>query len=260
MTIFADEGAAVDEVLKNRMFLTTRNFFSGVTFDDDYIYKKVLAAEKEVSRRLRVFLEPTTMFPDQPAQADIDALNGAAWDIDPAYDYEPDFFRGERWGFIVTKQKPIISVTSIKLAYPNPLLTIFQIPSDWIRLDRKYGHIRLVPASQAFAAPLSAFLMQAMGGGMTIPFMIQVNYVAGLKNAATDWPDLIDIIYKVAVLKIIKDGFLPSSGSISADGLSESISVKVQDFEDSIDVALMGPKGANGGLYSAIHGIPMMAL
>ena len=54
---------------------------------------------------------------------------------------------------------------------------------------------------------------------------------------------------------IITDAFLPQSGSISADGLSQSLSVDVAKYYESIDLAIDGPKGGHGGLMSAIHGI-----
>ncbi|WP_163333495.1 hypothetical protein, partial [Klebsiella aerogenes] len=61
--------------------------------------------------------------------------------------------------------------------------------------------------------------------------------------------------YKTASLKIIEDAFLPSSGSISADGLSQSISFEAEQHADAIQRVLHGPKGSNGGLMTAIHGI-----
>jgi hypothetical protein len=57
------------------------------------------------------------------------------------------------------------------------------------------------------------------------------------------------------VLKVIDDGFLPQSGSISADGLSQSLSVDMDKYHDAIGRTLNGGKGSNGGLMTAIHGI-----
>jgi hypothetical protein len=180
------------------------------------------------------------------------------WMDEPGYDYDPEFFRNERWGYIVTRQRPIISVTAINLVYPAPTLTVYAIPNDWLRLDRKYGHIRMVPASSTFVAPLGAFLMQALSGGSLIPSMIQVKYIAGL-NGTSDrlWPLVSDIILKRAVQKVMAGAMLPSSGSISADGLSQSLSIKLQDYEDQFQQAMFGPKGSNGGLWVAVHGIQM---
>jgi hypothetical protein len=62
------------------------------------------------------------------------------------------------------------------------------------------------------------------------------------------------------VLKVIEDGFLPSSGSISADGLSQSLSMDMEKYRDMISTTLFGPKGSNGGLLTAIHGIKLFTM
>lgn len=257
MSIFKNRVAAIADMRSDRLTLAAASVMPSVQISDDYVWSKLLAAEADISRRLRVRLEPTKIVPDDAPQAEIDALEAAGdpWATEPAYDYETSFFQGDRWGYIVTQQKPIVSVESIQFNYPSPAHQVFEIPRDWIRLDKKAGHIRMVPASQAFSAPLSAFLMQAMGGGRMIPFMIQVRYTAGLSNVLANWPDLVDVIKKRAVVGMITDAFLPQSGSISADGLSQSLSVDVSKYYESIDLAIDGPKGSHGGLMSAIHGI-----
>lgn len=246
----------VEELRADRLMIASQNFFAGITLSDDFLWGKVLAAESEIKHTLRVPLVATQFFATPPSSSDLAAMPpGMPWDIDPAYDYDPEFFQGEKWGYIVTRQKPVQTVQRIRFAYPAPSSLFFDIPLDWIRLDQKYGHIRLVPATSAFSAPLSAFMMQALGGGRTIPFMIQLNYVAGIANAATDYPELLDVIKKLAVLKAVEDGFLPQSGSISADGLSQSMSVDMEKYRDTINNILNGPKGSNGGLMTAIHGV-----
>jgi hypothetical protein len=115
--------------------------------------------------------------------------------------------------------------------------------------------VRLVPSTYAVTVPLSSFLMQVMSTGRTIPFMLELTYIAGIENAWTEYPELIDVIKKKAVLKAIQNGFLPQSGSISADGLSQSMSVDMDKYSDVIDTILNGPKDSNGGLMTAIHGI-----
>lgn len=257
MTIFKNRVAAIEEMRADRLTLAATSLLPSVQLSDDYIYLKLLAAEAEIRRRLRVYLEPTKIVPDDAPQSELDTLEqaGEAWAQEAAYDYEAEFFMGDRWGYIVTKSKPIISVQSLRFVYPSALNQVFTIPPEWIRLDRKFGHIRLVPATQAFAAPLGAFLLQALSGGRTIPFMIQLRYTAGLDNVAKNWPDLFSVIKKQAVVDLITESFLPQSGSISADGLSQSLSVDVSKYQESIDDKLEGPKGSNGGLMTAIHGI-----
>lgn len=253
MSLFSEDD--VDSFRSDRLALVQSQYFPEATFTDEYLLGQIQAAEQDVGLALKVPLEPTTIFPYPVTQAQIDGLSGAPYIEEPGYDYDPEFFRNERWGYIVTRQKPIISVTSINLVYPAPTSQVFQIPQDWLRIDKKYGHIRMVPASSTFVAPLGAFLMQALSGGAQIPSMIQVIYVAGLTDAKDKWPAVIDVILKRAVQKVMKGSFLPGSASISGDGLSQSLSLKIKDFEDDYQTALFGDKGSNGGLWSAIHGI-----
>jgi hypothetical protein len=55
----------------------------------------------------------------------------------------------------------------------------------------------------------------------------------------------------------VEDAFVPQSGSISADGLSQSLSVDVSKYHDAVDAILNGPPNSNGGLMTRIHGIRM---
>lgn len=257
MTLFTNRVAVVDEMRKDRLMLAAASAMPSVALTDDYIYSKLLSAEADISTRLRVHLEPTVLVPYDAPQAELDALenSGQRWAQEPAYDYEQSFFIGDRWGYIVSISKPIISVQSLRFVYPSVMNQVFEVPSEWIRMDKKYGHIRLVPSTQAFAAPLGAFLLSAMSGGRMVPFMIQLRYTAGLQNVERDWPQIMDVIKKRAVVGMLSDAFLPQSGSISADGLSQSMSVDMDKYMDSIDHMIDGGKGSNGGLVAAIHGI-----
>jgi hypothetical protein len=252
----------------DRLTIAAALYFPTVNLSDHFLLGQLMAAEAEVAQTLRVFLRPTYIFPYAPSDADVatyakDAAGVAIpWVEEPGYDYGPDFFSGDRWGYLATRQRPIISVTSIEMAYPAPTQGIYKIPTDWIRLDKKYGTIRLVPATSAFIAPLGAYIMSALGGGSTIPQMIQVRYTAGLQNVREDptWAGLVDVIYKLAVCKIIESAYLPQSGSISADGLSMSQSLDTSKYRDLVRDTLVGPPGVNGGLKARIHGISMTTL
>lgn len=258
--LFPVKSTAVAALRADRLVLLASSLgFNAAALTDDYLYGKLLAAEAKAQRDLRVFFAPTVMIPEEAAQAEIDALEaaGTRYAQEAAYDYDPGFFHGESWGFIQTRQKPLISVQSIKLVYPMPTQSVFDVPADWIRLDRRYGHIRLVPGTMQFSAPLAVFVMPALGGGRFVPNMIQVRYTAGLRNAAADYPDLLDLVYKMAAVGIIEDAMMPSSGSISADGLSQSLSVDISKYQDVIDRLMNGPPGSNGGLRTAIHGVTL---
>lgn len=255
--LFPNKFATVAQLRRDRLMLAAQNHFSGATLEAPYIWEKLRAAEAEVSRILRVRLEPTMFFPEQPTQEQIDGLNGMPWELDEGYDYDPAMYTADRWGFFQTHSSPLIEVKGVRFAYPARGGNVLDIPNDWLQLDHKYGHVRIVPLSTTAVAQLTPMLMQLVAVGRIIPNMVRITYVAGLKNAAADYPELVDAVKKLAVLKIIEDGFLPQSGSISGDGLSQSMSVDMGKYEDSIDRILTGSSGSNGGLRTAIHGITM---
>lgn len=239
MTLFTDQAAAVLDLQQNRLLSVARTYWPGVTLDGDYLFSKLLSAEAYIERKLRLFVEPVEMLPEGATQAERDAFDNTdppvRWAEEPGYDLDPGFFHGNSWGFIPTRHRPIIAVHSIRFVYPQPVTAVFEIPADWIRLDRKYGQIRMVPGTQAFTAPLSAWIMQVLGGGRSIPHMIQVRYSAGLSDVPTQHPDLFDLIKKQAVLSIIEDAYLPQSVSQSIDGMSQSLSVDTLKLGEAVE-------------------------
>lgn len=252
---------AVDELRRDRLVLAAKGSLPSITVSDDFLWDKLRAAESEMAHELRVPLVPTHFFPADPTPAEIAALDGEPWAIDPGYDYAPtDFAYNDKWGMIRLRNKPLHRVTRVRFAYPGGPTAHYDLPLDWVRADKKYGQIQFVPSSTAFAAPLNAFVMQAIGQGRTIPLAIQISYVAGLDNVDASYPELLDAIIKKAAIKIVEDLFLPQSGSISADGLSQSISNDMDKHHETIDRILNGGKGTNGGLMTAIHGVRMTSI
>ncbi len=250
----------VDEIRNDRLMAAAAGVLQDIEVSDDYIWEKVRAAESEMGHTLRVPLVPTRFFPQPPTQEQLDALDGMAWELESAPDYEPQMFERDRWGYIVTRQKPIIAVLGMRWVYPTEQNGFYDIPIEWLSLDKKYGHIRIVPTSNAVLTGLAGLVMMNVAGGRTIPSMVHITYDAGLTDVANTYPELIDAIKKKAVLKIVGDLYLPQSGSISADGLSESLSVDMDKYYGAIDHIINGPEGSNGGLMSKIHGIRTMVM
>lgn len=252
--LFPNRFTAVANLRKDNLTLLASSIMPDLELSEDFLWKKLLAAESEIAHSLRVPLAPTRYFPHQPTQEQIDALNGQPWAIDQPYDYDPNNFNGDKWGLIILRQKPVQSIVSMKFVYPSPAQAIVDVPADWIRLDRRYGHLQLVPTS-TISMVMGGFWLTMVSGGRQLPFSIDIDYVAGIANAAKEYPELVEAVTKLAVIKIVEDGFMPQSGSISADGLSESVSVDVSKYRESIDYILNGPTGSNGGLMSQIHGV-----
>ena len=248
-------GPALASLRQDRLLHVIETYAPGGVFSDDYLWAKLRAAEAEGERTLRVFFGPVEIIP-QGSTEDTVALDAAGirWIEEPGYDFDPDLFMGETWGLIETRQHPIIRIDSIQFAWPAPGMGVaFNVPTVWLRVDKKYGRINLVPTQNMLTLPLNTFILSALGGGRSVPLMMQIRYAAGLKNAARDYPDLMDLVQKMAVLNILSDWFLPQSGSISADGLSQSSSLDLDKYRTAVNDRLET-------LRQAIHGIRHMVV
>jgi hypothetical protein len=238
MTIFADQDAAIEE-FKEYAAAAIKTYFGGVFPSDGSLYRKLLAAEADAARYLSVPLSPTEVFPDDPTDAELAELDGTPYLVEPGYDLTPDFFSvSSGFGTLLLRTRPILSVRSIKLIYPSFAATVFDIPMEWVRLDRKAGLVKIVPGAGSINAPLSIFSVQAMAGGYTVPYMIRVRYRAGIDATLPEYYDVRDTVFKMATLRLLQGAFIASSGSISADGLSESLSADVSKFGDDVDHSL----------------------
>lgn len=252
--LFPVKALAISKLRRDRLMLATSGALPSVSLSDEFLWDKLRAAEAEIGHQLRVPLAPTRFFSTQPTQQQIDALGSMAWAIDPPYDYNPADWYGDKWGLIQTRQKPLQSIVGMKFVYPSPAQTIVDVPADWIRIDGKYGQLQVVPTGTMYQTLLGGIFLSHLTGGKTLPFTVALDYVAGLANVTRDYPDLVDAAVKLAVTKIVEDGFMPQSGSISADGLSQSLSVDVSKYHDAIDRIVNGANG-NGGLMARIHGV-----
>src|ERR1035437_9121706 len=173
-TIFVDEAAAVANLRVDRLILAASTIMPNVSMSTSYLYGKLLAAEADASRRLRVKFQPTAFFPTTPTDAQILALAGMPWEEDPAYDFDPAMFQGDNWSFIAARNKPLISVTSLIYSYPSENDFIYPIPLEWVRMDKKYGQIRLIPTSNISLAMLGGFMLQLVGAGRVIPHILNL--------------------------------------------------------------------------------------
>lgn len=256
--LFPNRFSATAMMRRDRLLAAAGVLRKAAKFSDDYLWEKLRVAESEIARTLRVPLVPTQFFPIAPTEAEISALNGMPWGIDPGYDMGPENNAGDRWGMISVRNKPIIDIQRYRFAYPAVDGMAYDVPLSWLRPDKKYGQISVVPASFSISVPLSGIVMQALSGGRTVPLMLQINYTAGLENVARDWPELLDAVKKLAVLKCIEDSFPPQSASVSGDGLSQSMSIDCDKYRETVDHILNGGKGSHGGLMTAIHGVRAM--
>jgi hypothetical protein len=263
MSLF-DKTSAMADISRMRAMLSRLPYFDSEVVTNDHLFNSLRAAEADVKRKLKCFLEPTEIFSIKPTPEQIAALNGQPWAVDSGYDYNPSAWLGDdNWGMMRLKHTPVLAIRNIHLVFG--VMTV-QIPNEWIRLDPKYGSLQFYPTGALNGVPFSAWLFNKVGGGRVVPLAFRVDYLAGLgeenggkSSVEESWPDLIDCIRRAAMTRVIGEMFLASSESISADGISQSISADFDKYQNTIDGMLFGTPG-NGGLFSAIHGIQMVGL
>lgn len=253
--IFPSKFTAIAKMRRDRLMLLANSILPDLAISDDYLWEKLVAAESTVAHRLRVPLQPTHFFPSQPTQEQLDAIGSMPWEIDVPYDYSPDAYMGDKWGMILMRNKPVQSITSMKFQYPSPNTVIVDVPHDWIRYDGRFGQVQLVPTGTNYPTMLGGLFMSHLSGGKQLPFTVAIEYVAGIANVNREYPELVDAVMKLAAVKIVEDAFMPQSGSISADGLSQSLSVDAGKYHEAVDNIIDGPSNSNGGLMTKIHGI-----
>ena len=233
--------ADVATLKADRLLRVANNMFPDAMPSDEEILFKLQAAEVSLEIRTRTNFATREILPSGANDAERKALTatGAVILDEPGYDYDPSLFSGDTWGLITLRHKPILTIHSIVLAYPSADSTLFSIPPSWFRPEKKYGRVNLVPASDtAINFPANAYILTALGGGRTIPLMLQARYSVGMPNLRRERPDILDLIFKMTVFSILEDQFLPASGSDSIDGLSQSLSFDASKYGELLEARM----------------------
>jgi hypothetical protein len=220
---------------QNQLAIAAGSYDQLANLSDDVIWQKMVAAEQDLGRLLGIPLQPTYIFDHQPTGTEITALAGQPYQWEDGYNLPPNFFSVSKFGCFRTRVFPIVEIKSIRLVYPNQLGASFEIPMSWIRVDNKYGIIHIFPSAQSVTAPLSIFMVQALGAGTEIPCMIRVEYVAGISATNGMYNDLVELAKRMATLRILHDSFLSPGDSISVDGLSQSSAANLKDMQQNLD-------------------------
>lgn len=210
-------------------------------FSDAAIQRRLIAAEDEYERDLQIRWQPTRVFSDVwgrqqgvfPANSlaklpdDYDPLT----DLDePAYNYASDFWGDGRWGEMDLGWRPVRDITAVWFAFPgtNP---IWQVPRTWIRPDRRFGAVQIVPSSAvAVYASFNAFILGVIAGGRGLPQSIFIDYVTGfadgeLEQHHNDLLEGVRLRTMLQLLPMLSTAAAPGGtqgGSLGLDGLSRS--------------------------------------
>lgn len=241
-------GIKVAEIKTERLFGLLCHLAPSGGWSDVYLEQKIREAEDEFERDMGLLLRPQKI-KCEPSPDDTD------WDIEEsAYDYDTHFFSDERWGYLRLRRYPVQSVERMFFSYPNRQQIVFEVPLSWIRKEKQYGLIRLVPDKQAAFAAFNSYILSIFSGGRGVPQSIVVEYTAGLteKQLQEDYADVLEWIKRQAVVNIAADGLMPGSLSNSADGFSQSISAKLSDYRDDQDKKFQHMKQKIKGVRLAI--------
>ncbi len=149
------------------------------------------------------------------------------YDIDEdAYDFWADEYR--QWGYIQLRRRPVVSVENVELYYPTGQ-RILKYDDSWIMLNRKAGHMRIVPSAGTTTTVLlgTSSYLPLMNGSMlqsNVPGLFRIDYTSGMTTVPEDMADAIAKAASCSVLAIAGDAKVDgiASQSISQDGLSES--------------------------------------
>lgn len=206
--------------------------------DHSLLWEQLQAAEAETQLKLGIFLRPTEVFSVTAPPADVAALPaGMPYVVEPAYDLPPDWFQAGQFGMLKLNHPLVSKVSAIELRHPSYQTEAYEIPAEWVQLVGRAGLINVVPGGGGLSnLPLGVFTLQAMGSGYSIPHMIRVRYTCGLTDDFRG--EVVSLIYRSALLRLLLDQFVPQSASISSDGLSQSKSQDLSKHQAAIDEAL----------------------
>lgn len=225
------EGLTKDELITNYMFGIKLVDQQGNPFPDSLIISYLNSAISYAEGLFDICLTKQTV-------------------TDENHDYE----RGDymNWGYIQLFKRPVQKVTKLQLMYGTR--PSFEVPVDWIKIDKMAGKIQLFPSSgnsNALIINQSGVIFGLNQVWSYAPQMWSIDYEAGM-TAKDIPPELKELIYKQATCNIMTVwgdlilGAGIASQSISIDGLSQSIgttqsamyggaSARVESYRQDID-------------------------
>ncbi len=249
MTLVASFFGGADPVagLTARMAPMLGTYFGGVAPDPTVLSAKLAAGVAELQRKLRFPIVPTYVFPG-PSFGAVGAMPASEQQFIPdasmpfmvesGYDLPPGFLGVGQWGNISLYHRPVLQVIRIDFTYPGMPGASFTCPDSWMQLDRKGGRVHFFPVTGYSEAPISMVALQAVYAAQTIPLMVKARYVAGVDPSLPENADIVEAAYRMAMIQLLRDTFLPQSGSVSVDGLSQSVSADVDKLSATLDATL----------------------
>jgi len=232
-------GLVVEDIKGNQLYgilLTARG--EQKSYPDTEILRKIRAAEDFYEKNLNIFLGIKRIKCGAHERGVAIDPNAAIPEIEePGYDYDRDWYLGDKWGGFKLRNRPVVpdpnapsGITQLFFAFPSAEQKLFNVPQQWLKVDFKNGQINVIPTNAAIYASFNAFFLSiASGGAYGLPKVIFVDYLAGYDptRLRRDNADLLEGIMLRTLLflgGII--GNVPFAGvgstSIGLDGLSHS--------------------------------------
>lgn len=241
--------------MKNRVIFGIPLFDSeGNPFPDDLLQSYLDSSVTWMEQTLNIVIQPR--------------------DEEEHHDYiQSDYMN---WNFIKLWKKPILQIESVEMWYGENRM--FQIPSDWLKIDHLAGVIQIFPISGS----AGGMIINANGGAWMplihgrlgyAPKMWRIKYRAGMEEsdtpqivrANTIHPLLKDLIYRktaMGVMGVWGDliiGAGIANQSVGVDGLSQSIgttqsamfggaSSRIKQLQEDIDNMLPALRSYYGGI------------
>lgn len=257
----------VDDILQEDLYgILVRAAGEAADLPRTRIAQAIRAAEDFYERDLQVFFGVQRVASD-PVERGLDP---STYDrAEPAYDYEPELWDGRRWGRIDLNYRPVVSIDQVFFSYPGTgFAKMFQIPASWIRLDRKYGNFKIVPASGAALMGLNGYLLSVFAGGRGVPRSIFIDYQTGIDpdTMADEHADLLEglryrtVLNLMGVLNVVRSSGV-GSHSISQDGQSQSESFqsgKWGAYSGTVEMYQAQEKDIRNNWRQQEHGVPLV--
>lgn len=215
------------------------------------ILTEIRAAEDSIEHDIKVAFGEQRIVCEPEARG----IAASAYDREEAaYDFERDMFLEHRWGYFELRARPVIAIERLFFRFPGgSFSTPYTILPEWIRLEKTFGHLRIVPTHagpELSMLAIGAFLMSMLRGGGTrgVPHALYVDYRAGLTRDALcrHHQDLLKAVRIRATLLLM--GILSNvrgagvgSQSLSQDGQSRSQSLasgKWGPYSGAIEIAM----------------------
>lgn len=182
-------------------------------------------------------------------------------DVEETHDYFMEDYTN--WGFLQLFKKPVLSITKLCMVYGQH--ESFNIPLDWIKLEKTSGQINLFPShgsAEGLIINTQGVFVGLFNRWDYAPHYWKVEYRSGMEVI----PDMIkEFIYKKAAQNILHVwgdliiGAGIANQSVSLDGLSQSIgttqsamfggaSARIEAYQKDLDRLLPAIRSKYEGL------------